>query len=75
MLHIEYARKEWERKREEVFKRDNYICRICGEPLGESRSVHHKCYPDKSLNDLLAAHVSCHSRKHYQERKREESNA
>lgn len=71
MLNIEYARKEWERKRELVFKRDNHTCRICGKPLGNSRSVHHERYPDKSLDDLSAAHVSCHSRKHYEERKKE----
>ena len=69
MLHIEYTRNEWERIRQQVFDRDNHTCTICWKPLGNSKLVHHKCYPDKSLDDLTSNHISCHSRKHYYERK------
>lgn len=68
MLHILYSRKEWERIRQKVFERDNHTCRLCHDPLGDSRAVHHKHYPDETLDDLVSTHISCHSKAHYEER-------
>ena len=39
----------WIQKKEEIFKRDNYKCLICGDGLHRIQ-VHHICY----LPDLLA---------------------
>ena len=38
----------WYKKRDEILKRDNYSCRICGSSLHKI-DVHHLCYFPDSL--------------------------
>ena len=56
----------WQKKRLEIFQRDNFQCRICGDKE-ETLHVHHKIYigdnpPWKSENkDLLTVCSDCHN--------------
>lgn len=62
---------EWQSRRREILRRDNYTCQECGTKAGEaSMHVHHKGYvssllpweyPDEALTTLCE---SCHSKAH-----------
>ncbi len=57
-------------EKEEVFKRANYRCQMCGkgkERIGRGwieirLVVHHLCYPPLTYDDLQAACYSCHNK-------------
>ena len=68
----EYAKQTWKHKREEILRRDNYKCRVCGATRedGVKLDVHHRCYfkntkpydyPDSMLYTLCAR---CHMEEH-----------
>lgn len=56
----------WRNRRREVFREQNGICWLCGEPLPEKRfSVHHLSGNKASdAEDIVALHASCHTRMH-----------
>lgn len=55
----------WQRLRLEVFDRDNWECKFCGD-AGETLHVHHKSYSktgnpwDSSVAELITLCVHCH---------------
>lgn len=71
--HIkEYAKQTWKHKRDEILKRDNYTCRVCGATRenGVKLDVHHRYYfkntkpydyPNSMLYTLCA---KCHMEEH-----------
>ncbi len=56
---------EWKVKREEVLKRDNYICKDCGKVATE---VHHENYEflhtDEEKNYCVSLCNECHKKRH-----------
>jgi hypothetical protein len=61
----------WQRKRLEIFQRDNFACRICGKKDIQIH-VHHICYlKNKNINDyhnnlLITLCSECHENETYE---------
>jgi 5-methylcytosine-specific restriction endonuclease McrA len=61
---------DWDIKRHEIFKRDNYICQNCGTPQTNRLTVHHKKYLTNRLpweydnDDLITLCDECHAKEH-----------
>jgi len=56
---------EWLIKREEILKRDNYICRLCN--YYSATQVHHLHYRNifnERPSDLISICRSCHDQQH-----------
>lgn len=56
---------EWKIKREEVFRRDNYLCQFCHHY--SATQVHHLSYDNifnEPLEDLVAICRTCHDKHH-----------
>lgn len=62
----------WQKKRLEIFKRDNFTCQICGETT-KPLNVHHEEYNGEPWeiadNKLLTICETCHQNKHVTLRK------
>lgn len=57
--------KEWQKTRERIFKRDHYICAICGS--AKNLAVHHITYENLGAEkdaDLITLCNSCHGTIH-----------
>jgi len=52
----------WIYQREQVFKRDHYACRLCGDGL--HLEVHHLRYRVQPLYELLTLCKGCHAKVH-----------
>ena len=65
IAHREYLKSAtWKDIREEVLKRDNYICQKCHKPGSD---VHHKTYKNwtnEKLEDLITLCRGCHEQWH-----------
>ena len=61
---------DWDIRRHQIFKRDNYTCQGCGCVNKKSLEVHHKKYIENRLpwdypdEDLITLCCDCHSVKH-----------
>ena len=60
------ASDDWQQKRTQALKRDNFQCLICG--TGKNLSVHHISYEhlgdEAELNDLITVCKHCHNKIH-----------
>lgn len=72
---MDYKSKKWERKRQAILRRDNYLCREC-KRYGKTTSantVHHIMPVEMSSelvydnNNLISLCNSCHNGMHYRE--------
>ncbi len=70
-----YNSKEWQKIRENILKRDNYLCQVCGMPAEE---IHHKIKltpqninnPNVSMaeDNLTSLCRDCHFNEHKKDR-------
>ena len=73
-----YKSKEWQGVRGNVLRRDNYLCRHCGNPAEE---VHHIIHlkPDNISNPMIALHednllslcTDCHFKVHSKDKRKD----
>lgn len=80
LTYTKRSRPGWKRRREEIRKRDGYICQECGEPQVPGQRKHHVHHINYDLDDLRSENLitlcrPCHGRtgaetvrKFYQER-------
>lgn len=67
-----YKSAKWKRKREQIFRRDGYVCRECARygKTTEAQTVHHiyplDRYPKLALvsENLISLCYSCHDKMH-----------
>ncbi|MFG6315963.1 HNH endonuclease signature motif containing protein [Bacillus velezensis] len=67
-----YKSKEWQRCRQFVLRRDNYLCQDClkNKRITQADTVHHidelKDHPEKALDEsnLISLCFSCHNKRH-----------
>lgn len=58
---------EWDKKRKKVWRRDNYMCQVCGCGSTETLQTHHLTYIHvfrESLDELLTVCSRCHGKIH-----------
>lgn len=63
--HMYLKSSSWHSKRQQVLKRDNYCCQICGRHT--ELNVHHLRYNklfNEPLDDLLTLCTTCHTQVH-----------
>jgi len=63
--------REWNKKREEILKRDNHLCQVCKK--GAAEQVHHLTYErmGRELSeDLLSVCTNCHKKLHDEEKEK-----
>lgn len=75
---FDYKSSHWKRKREQILRRDNYLCQWCRRygRIAEASTVHHikhvDEYPELAYEDanLISLCTGCHNKAHPEKAKK-----